>query len=92
MATNGVSLAAIEGGKELYFSPHKKRCPDRDICPHFADVCEHPSTTGFVNHFIVSSEPLSDHNVWIPVETGETLGVDWRMQLSRFPGAEERAA
>ena len=83
LATNGTSMAATQGGKELYWSTYKERCADRETCSYFANECEAPSTTGFVNHLVFSSEPLSGENIWIPMEEGETIGVDSRMQLIR---------
>jgi glutamine amidotransferase len=83
MVTDGVTMAAVRWGKELYWSTHKGRCGDRDSCAHFADVCEAPSLTGFVNHLIMSSEPVIDDNVWEAFREGEILGVDWRMRVSR---------
>jgi glutamine amidotransferase len=83
MATNGVTMTAIEGGKELYWTTYKKRCPDRGTCPHFVGSCEAPTDSGFVNHLIMSSEPVSEDNVWSKFSPGEVIGVDWRMRLHR---------
>lgn len=88
MVTNGVTMAAVRGGKELYWSTHKNRCADRDVCPHFAEVCEAPTRTGFVNHLIMSSEPVIDDNIWEAFEEGEVIGVDHRMKLIRRPPAD----
>ena len=82
MATDGENLVATHGGKELYFSTYKTRCSDRDHCPSLSAVCEAPSTSGIVNHFIVSSEPLQGENVWLALEPGDIVGVDRRMQIS----------
>jgi glutamine amidotransferase len=46
-------------------------------------VCEAPSVSGVVNHFIVSSEPLQGENVWLPLEPGDIVGVDSRMQITK---------
>jgi len=81
LVTDGTVLAAIEGGKELHYSTFKQRCSDRGTCPSLAPQCEHPTDTGFVNHLIVSSEPLSGENVWLPMAKGDIIGVDWRMRL-----------
>ena len=59
------------------------RCADRDRCPSLSESCEAPSRDGNVNHFIVSSEPLSGENVWQPFATGEIIGVDRKMDLHR---------
>lgn len=83
VVTDGITMAAIQGGKQLYWSTHKTRCGDRDTCPHFADVCESPTSTGVVNHLIVSSEPVIDENVWQAFEPGEVVGVDATMRLER---------
>ena len=83
MATDGENLVATHGGKELYFSTYKTRCADRERCPSLSDACEAPSLSGVVNHFIVSSEPLQGENVWLPLEPGDIVGVDRRMQVSR---------
>ena len=81
VVTNGTSLAAYQGGKPLHVSTHKTRCPERDVCPSFAPECEAPTERGFVNHFIVSSEPLMGENVWRPLALRQTVGVDFRMQV-----------
>lgn len=86
MVTNGVTMAAIEGGKELFWTTWKRSCGDADSCPHYGDSCEAASATGFVNHLIMSSEPVSDENVWMKFAKGEVVGVDWRMKLARDQG------
>lgn len=81
LVTDGTVLAAIHGGKELFYSSYKRRCCDRDVCPSLAPQCEAPTATGFVNHLIVSSEPLQGENVWLELAEGDVIGVDWRMRL-----------
>jgi predicted glutamine amidotransferase len=83
LATDGENLVATHGGKELYFSTYKTRCSDREHCGSLSAVCEAPSATGVVNHFIVSSEPLQGENVWLPLGPGDIVGVDRHMQISR---------
>lgn len=83
LATDGESLVATHGGKELYFSTYKERCSDRGHCASLSAVCEAPSPNGVVNHFIVSSEPLQGENVWIPLAPGDIVGVDCNMQMAR---------
>jgi glutamine amidotransferase len=83
VVTDGDTMVATQGGKELYWSSYKSRCSDRDSCPSLSAECEAPSKSGFVNHFIVSSEPLQGENVWEPLAPGEVIGVDWRMRLHR---------
>ncbi len=87
LVTDGTCMAAHQGGKELYFSTHKTRCSDRDICPNLSPECEAPTQTGRVNHLLFSSEPLQGENVWNEMSEGEIVGVDWRMLLERnLPG------
>jgi len=83
VATDGETLVATHGGKELYFSTYKTRCADREVCPSLSAACEAPSASGVVNHFIVSSEPLQGENVWLPLEPGDMVGIDCRMHMSR---------
>jgi glutamine amidotransferase len=83
MVTDGEAMLAHQGGKELWWSTHKTRCSDRDHCRHLSPECEAPSTNGFVNHLIVSSEPLSGENVWSELAEDEIVGVDHRMRLVR---------
>lgn len=81
IVTDGTTMAATQGGKELYWSTYKTRCGDRDSCPSLSPSCEAPTTTGFVNHLVFSSEPIDGENVWIPMVRGEFVAVDWRMRL-----------
>lgn len=84
--TNGNTMLAHQGGKSLYASTHKQRCPDRDHCPSYAPECERPGRSGdFVSHLIFSSEPLQGVNVWDPMTPGMMIGADWRMQMRVFP-------
>jgi glutamine amidotransferase len=84
IATNGSIMLAHQGGQPLFFSTHKTRCPDRDTCPSFAPECEMVSRSGFVNHLVLSSEPLQGENVWTELSAQEMVGVDRRMRLRRF--------
>lgn len=83
--TNGSTFVAHQGGKALHYSTWKRRCPDRDSCPSFGAECEQATQTGFVNHLLVSSEPLQGDNVWAALRPQEIIGVDWRMQLHHSP-------
>ena len=83
--TNGTTMLAHQGGKELHWSTHKTRCPERDNCPSLSAECEAPTQTGFVNHLVISSEPLQGDNVWTAMAPGQIIGVDWRMQLQHDP-------
>jgi glutamine amidotransferase len=83
IVTDGDVMVATHGGKELSFSTYKRRCPDRDHCPSLSAACEGPSPNGQVNHFIVSSERLQGSNVWEELASGDILGIDGRMRVSR---------
>ena len=83
IVTNGDTLVASQGGKELYLSTYKTRCADRASCARLSPECEAPSSTGRVNHCIVSSEPLLGENVWEPLAPGEIVGVDASMHVHR---------
>ncbi|HEX4341351.1 MAG TPA: class II glutamine amidotransferase [Polyangiaceae bacterium] len=83
LVTNGETLVAGHGGKELFLSTHKTRCSDRAVCKSLAPECEAPTTSGHVNHCILSSEPLHGENVWAALEPGDIVGVDSEMHLYR---------
>ena len=83
IVTDGTTMVAAEGGKELFWSTYKTRCADRDACPSLSPECEAPTESGYVNHLIFSSETIMGENIWLPLETGELIGVDWRMKLLR---------
>lgn len=82
--TNGGTMLAHQGGKALFYSTYKNKCRDRDTCPSFSPECEATSQSGFVNHLIFSSEPLSGDNIWIPMRPGQIAGVGSEMKLSFF--------
>lgn len=79
--TDGATMVAHQGGKELHYSTFKTRCADRQSCKSLKPACEAPSVDGFVNHLIFSSQPLSGENVWQAMEEGDIVGVDARMRL-----------
>ncbi len=87
IVTDGTTMVAHQGGKELRWSTYKTRCGDRDTCPSLAPECEAPSTSGYVKHLILSSEPLQGENVWTEMVPGELVGVDWRMKLIHLNGS-----
>jgi glutamine amidotransferase len=90
--TNGHMMLAHQGGKELYFSTYKESCPERASCPSFSQACEAATSSGFVNHFIVSSEPLHGENIWLEMAHGDVAAVDWRMRLKAPQAAMQRVA
>ncbi len=83
VVTDGDTMVASHGGKELFWSSYKNRCADRDDCPSLSPECEAPSESGFVNHLILSSEPLQGENVWLELEEGDVIGIDWRMRVHK---------
>ena len=92
IVTDGVTMVAHQGGKELFFSTYKRRCSDRESCAHLAPHCEAETLTGQVNHLVLSSEILHGENVWTPLTRGELVGVDWRMRLERRGSDRRRLA
>lgn len=82
--SNGPIMIAMNGGMSLYYSTHKKKCPERDSCGSFARWCEAPPQDEMnVNHLIFSSEPLQGDNVWRKIQPGELVGVDSEMKLEQ---------
>jgi predicted glutamine amidotransferase len=80
--SNGHVMLAFNGGLTLYYSTHKKRCPERDTCSSFAPSCETKAQEDSkINHLIVSSEPLQGENVWYKIQPGTIVGVDHQMKL-----------
>lgn len=79
--TDGASMLAHQGGKELHYSTYKTRCADRQVCKKLSASCEAPTEDGFVNHLIFSSQPLSGENVWNEMRLGDIVGVDARMRF-----------
>jgi|GEM_PF-120226 len=88
--TNGATMLAHNGGKTLYYSTYKNLCAVKDNCANFGTSCENAvGKGGFINHLIFSSEPLQGENVWLKMEPGQLVGVDWRMQLRMFGESAE---
>lgn len=83
LVTDGSAMVAHRGGKELFYSTHKRRCPEREACPFLAPSCEAPVAEGYVNHLLISSEPLQGDNVWTELGEGEVVAVDAFMRLHR---------
>ncbi|PIP95457.1 MAG: class II glutamine amidotransferase [Bdellovibrio sp. CG12_big_fil_rev_8_21_14_0_65_39_13] len=82
LITDGKMMLAHQGGKPLYYSTYKKKCPERDTCPSFASACESLVTEDAkVMHFLISSEPLQGHNVWNLIPPAQIIGVDKDLKL-----------
>ena len=82
--TDGASMMAFHGGKNLYYSTYKTKCSDAESCAYYSQACENPSSSGFVNHLIFSSEPIVGENIWLQMNPGQIIGVDWNMKLMIF--------
>jgi glutamine amidotransferase len=81
VVTDGNTMVGFRSGEPLLYSTYKHRCLDRDSCPHLSPECEAPTRSGFVNHLLVSSEPLQGDNEWTALEEDTFVSVDWRMAL-----------
>ena len=79
--TDGYSMVAHQGGKALHYSTFKGLCPERDICPSYSVECESPTTTGYVNYLVLSSEQIKDANTWQDMSPGQIIGVDPHMHF-----------
>jgi len=80
--SNGPIMIAMNGGMNLFYSTHKKKCPERETCASFAPWCEAVAQGEMkVNHLIISSEPLQGENIWNQLTPGELVGVDAHMKL-----------
>lgn len=78
--TNGKTMIGHQRGKKLHYSTYKTKCPERDECSSFANICEKKAiNNNQVNHLILSSEPLSGENVWHELSFGETVAVNHDM-------------
>ena len=82
LLTNGKAMVGYHGGKNLYYSTYKNKCHERETCPSFSAECESATQTGYINHLIFSSEPLSGENIWIPLQKDQLVGVDTHMKLT----------
>ncbi|MEZ4742728.1 MAG: class II glutamine amidotransferase [Bdellovibrionota bacterium] len=79
--TNGPMLLGHQGGKTLYYSTHKKKCPDRFTCPAYTPECEKQTDSGKISHLLFSSEPTEGQNIWTPMKLNEMIGIDTNMNL-----------
>ena len=88
IVTDGTTLVAHHGGKELYYSTYKTRCADRDTCSSLSPSCEAASAPGAqINHLVISSEILHGENQWTPLNYGDMVGIDAEMRLVFASGA-----
>lgn len=86
LVTNGNLMVGYREGRDLFFSTHKTRCPERETCHAFAEpMCEREvAAGGRVNHIVLASEKVAmEPNVWRNIAEGGIAGVDWGMRLYR---------
>ena len=83
LLTDGKNMLAYQGGKDLYYSTHKRLCSERDSCPSFGPSCEQPTKAGTVNHLLISSEPIEGENVWNKLRPGDIVGVNSNMNFAK---------
>ncbi len=86
MVTNGSILVGYRHHRDLYFSTHKTRCPDREGCSAYVPLrCEAAAEPqGVVNHLIVTSERIAENpNVWNEVPDEQYVAVDTQMRFAR---------
>ncbi len=85
LITDGELMVGHHGGQTLCFSTWKRLCPERESCAFFARSCEQPTEPGgYVNHLLVSSEPLQGENQWTTMKEGEIVAVDPFMRFQHF--------
>ncbi|MBW2733471.1 MAG: class II glutamine amidotransferase [Deltaproteobacteria bacterium] len=85
LVTNGDLMVGYRYRKELFFSTHKSRCPERESCAVFEEsLCERSVDRGRVMHLLIASEPLDGGpNVWQELEDDEYVAVRHGMVFSR---------
>ena len=82
--TNGKSMLAYQGGKELYFSTHKELCSERKTCGYFKPLCEKSAQNkDQVQHFLISSEKIKNENVWTKLKFREMAFIDDQFVFQR---------
>ncbi len=83
--TDGEQMFCFNGGKDLFYTTHKIKCPDRESCDYLAESCENPVGNGqTIQHLIISSEVLNAENVWHQTQVGDFLLLDKHMKLHTF--------
>ena len=85
LVTNGSVMVGQRFRRELYFSTYKNECPERDTCHAYEpNRCEQAVNDGIVKHLIMASERIADNpNVWVELEDGEFVSVDFGMNFKR---------
>jgi len=85
LLTNGSFIMGARGGKELFYSTHKRRCPERDSCHAFdPNICEQEVKSGRIKHLVMTSEKISEEpNIWSELKDGEYVFCDHGMNFGR---------
>jgi predicted glutamine amidotransferase len=86
LLTNGNVMLACRYRRELHYSTHKTRCPERATCYAFEpNRCEADvGQDGIVKHLVIASEPVAEGpNVWHELHEGAYVGVDHGMNFHR---------
>ena len=83
LISNGHLTLGFRLKKELFFSTHKTKCPERSICPSYETIkCEQPVRSGLVKHLAITSEAISEGpNVWEELADGDYVLVDHAMNF-----------
>lgn len=83
--TNGETMVGYNGGKQLYYSTHKVKCPERDKCAYFSEKeCEREAPLkSKVNHIVFSSEKIQSENIWLSIKPNEIIGIDKNMTIHK---------
>lgn len=81
LLSDGDTMLAHQGGKNLNYSTYKTHCKEADTCKHYSANCEAPSTDNIVNHLIFSSEPINGDNIWVPMSFGQLIVIDKGMHF-----------
>jgi len=75
--TDGQKMIAFNGGQELYYSTHKKKCSESSICQFYDKSCENKAKNKqCVNHLLLSSEMLEGENEWFKIEPYQLVYLD----------------
>jgi predicted glutamine amidotransferase len=79
LLTNGETMVAYQGGKNLNYSTYKSKCSERNECQFHQHTCENPDEGKVVQHIVFSSEDVKNENIWNRMSPGDFVGVDRRM-------------
>lgn len=81
LLSDGQSMLAYQGGKDLHYSVHKTKCSESSSCDFYTHYCETEDVSGKVNHLLFSSEPISGENIWQKMPARMAIAIDVNMIL-----------